>query len=92
MPVLAFRLSTPSLLSICGGCPGSAILPSAMMSPSGAESSAHGRYGESTRPRCSPRYQRIKVSFLPNMYWDYMLKGYEWFPKHNTAFKEPTVR
>jgi sulfide:quinone oxidoreductase len=33
----------------------------------------------------------IKVSFLPVMYWQYMLKGYEWFPKHNTAFEEPTV-
>ena len=33
----------------------------------------------------------IKVSFLPSLYWRYMLKGYEWFPKHNTAFKEPTV-
>jgi sulfide:quinone oxidoreductase len=33
----------------------------------------------------------IKASFLPIMYWQYMLKGYEWFPKHNTAFKEPTV-
>jgi hypothetical protein len=64
MPVLAFRPSTPSLLSICGGCPGSAILPSAMMSPSGAASSAHGRYGESTRPRCSPRYQRFESAFL----------------------------
>jgi hypothetical protein len=21
------------------------------------------------------------------MYWNYMLKGYVWFPKHNTAFK-----
>jgi len=22
------------------------------------------------------------------MYWHYMLKGYVWFPKHNTNFKE----
>jgi hypothetical protein len=28
---------------------------------------------------------------LVMLYWQYMLKGYEWFPKHNTAFKEPTV-
>jgi hypothetical protein len=21
------------------------------------------------------------------MYWNYMLKGHVWFPKHNTAFK-----
>ena len=27
----------------------------------------------------------IKATFLPTMYWNYMLKGYEWFPKHNTA-------
>lgn len=31
----------------------------------------------------------IKVSGLPVMYWNYMLKGYEWFPRHNTSFKEP---
>ena len=29
----------------------------------------------------------IKVTGLPLMYWHYMLKGYVWFPKHNTAFK-----
>src|SRR5271170_8244153 len=29
----------------------------------------------------------IKVTGLPLMYWDYMLKGHVWFPKHNTAFK-----
>ncbi len=29
----------------------------------------------------------IKVTGLPLMYWYYMLKGYEWFPRHNTAFK-----
>ena len=34
----------------------------------------------------------IKVSGLPIMYWNYMLKGYEWFPKHNTAFKEPGAK
>lgn len=50
-----------------------------------------------TLPILNPGKERwlgwwIKVSFLPNMYWNYMLKGYEWFPKHNTAFKEPTVR
>jgi hypothetical protein len=21
------------------------------------------------------------------MYWNYMLKGHVWFPKHNTAFR-----
>jgi len=30
----------------------------------------------------------IKVTGLPLMYWHYMLKGYEWFPRHNTAFLE----
>ncbi len=28
----------------------------------------------------------IKTTGLPLMYWNYMLKGYEWFPTHNTAF------
>jgi sulfide:quinone oxidoreductase len=49
-----------------------------------------------TLPILNPGKERwlgwwIKVSFLPTMYWQYMLKGYEWFPKHNTAFTEPTV-
>ena len=30
----------------------------------------------------------IKVTGLPLMYWNYMLKGYVWFPRHNTGFKE----
>jgi sulfide:quinone oxidoreductase len=30
----------------------------------------------------------IKLTGLPIMYWHYMLKGYVWFPKHNTDFKE----
>jgi len=29
-----------------------------------------------------------KLTGLPLMYWNYMLKGYVWFPRHNTAFKE----
>jgi sulfide:quinone oxidoreductase len=29
-----------------------------------------------------------KLTGLPLMYWHYMLKGYVWFPKHNTHFKE----
>ena len=49
-----------------------------------------------TLPLLNPGKERglgwwIKVSFLPMMYWKYMLKGYEWFPKHNTAFKEPAA-
>jgi sulfide:quinone oxidoreductase len=50
-----------------------------------------------TLPLLDPGKERwlgwwIKVSGLPIMYWNYMLKGYEWFPKHNTAFKEPAPR
>ncbi len=33
----------------------------------------------------------IKVTGLPLMYWHYMLKGYVWFPKHNTVFKEESA-
>ena len=33
----------------------------------------------------------IKTTFLPILYWSYMLKGREWFPRHNTAFKEPAA-
>ena len=29
----------------------------------------------------------IKVTGLPLFYWNYMLKGHEWFFKHNTSFK-----
>jgi sulfide:quinone oxidoreductase len=29
----------------------------------------------------------IKVTGLPLMYWNYMLKGHVWCQKHNTAFK-----
>jgi sulfide:quinone oxidoreductase len=46
-----------------------------------------------TLPLLSPAKERwggwwIKVTGLPLMYWHYMLKGYVWFPKHNTEFKE----
>lgn len=33
----------------------------------------------------------IKVTGLPLMYWHYMLRGHEWFLKHNTDFKEPAT-
>ena len=33
----------------------------------------------------------IKVTGLPLMYWNYMLKGHVWFPKHNTGFKGDVV-
>ena len=34
-------------------------------------------------------YWWVKKTALPIMYWDYMLKGYEWFPEHNVNFAEP---
>jgi sulfide:quinone oxidoreductase len=33
----------------------------------------------------------IKTTGLPHMYWNYMLKGYEWFLAHNTDFVEPAA-
>lgn len=33
----------------------------------------------------------IKVTGLPIFYWNYMLKGHEWFLKHDTAFKGDAV-
>jgi hypothetical protein len=33
----------------------------------------------------------IKVTGLPLMYWNYMLKGHVRFPKHNTAFEGDVV-
>jgi sulfide:quinone oxidoreductase len=43
-----------------------------------------------------PRKERlvnwwIKTDFLPRLYWDYMLKGKESFPAHNTAYVEPAA-
>ena len=40
MPVLAFRLATRACWSICGGCPGLAVLPSAMTASGSARSYA----------------------------------------------------
>ena len=34
-------------------------------------------------------YWRIKTTGLPLMYWDYMLKGHEWFFAHNVDYVEP---
>ena len=41
-----------------------------------------------------PRKERlvnwwIKTTFLPHLYWNYMLKGYESFPSHNTNYVDP---
>jgi sulfide:quinone oxidoreductase len=49
-----------------------------------------------TLPLLDPGKERwlgwwIKVNGLPLMYWNYMLKGYELFPRHNTAFQEPAA-
>ncbi len=43
-----------------------------------------------------PRKERyvnwwIKTTGLPMLYWDYMLKGREAFPTHNTGYVEPTA-
>ena len=43
-----------------------------------------------------PRKERyvnwwIKTTGLPMLYWDYMLKGREVFPTHNTGYVEPTA-
>ena len=36
-------------------------------------------------------YWWIKVTGLPFFYWNYMLKGHEWFLKHNVDFVDPNV-
>lgn len=43
-----------------------------------------------------PRRERyvnwwIKTTFLPKLYWNYMLKGYESFPAHNTGYVDPAA-
>src|ERR1700724_2381014 len=83
--------------SIDGGYDGYASCP--LTTANGKAIIAEFIYGGKvtpTLPILNPGKERwlgwwIKASFLPIMYWQYMLKGYEWFPKHNTAFKEPTV-
>jgi sulfide:quinone oxidoreductase len=53
-------------------------------------------YGGKVTPTfpLDPRKERsvmwwVKKTGLPIMYWDYMLKGYEWFPEHNTDYEAP---
>jgi sulfide:quinone oxidoreductase len=53
-------------------------------------------YGGKVTPTfpLDPRIERlsywwIKTTGLPIMYWYYMLKGYEWFFKHDTDYVEP---
>lgn len=55
-------------------------------------------YGGKVTPTfpLDPRKERwsywwIKATGLPFFYWNYMLKGYEWFLEHNTEFVDPTV-
>ena len=54
-------------------------------------------YGGKVTPTfpLDPRKERwsywwIKVTGLPFFYWHYMLKGREWFLKHNVEFVDPT--
>lgn len=53
-------------------------------------------YGGKVTPTfpLDPRKERwfnwwIKVTGLPVFYWHYMLRGYEWFFRHNTDYVEP---
>ena len=55
-------------------------------------------YGGKVTPTfpLDPRKERwvnwwIKVTGLPLFYWHYMLKGREWFFKHNTDYIDPTL-
>ncbi len=36
-------------------------------------------------------YWWVKVTALPLMYWNYMLKGHEWFFKHDVNYVEPAA-
>ncbi len=55
-------------------------------------------YGGKVTPTfpLDPRKERalywwVKTTGLPHMYWNYMLKGHEWFFKHDTNWAEPTA-
>jgi sulfide:quinone oxidoreductase len=55
-------------------------------------------YGGKVTPTfpLDPRIERrsmwwVKKTGLPLMYWDYMLKGHEAFPGHNTSYETPTA-
>jgi len=55
-------------------------------------------YGGKVTPTfpLDPRKERrvmwwVKKTALPAMYWDYMLKGYEWFPAHDTHYEAPAT-
>lgn len=55
-------------------------------------------YGGKVTPTfpLDPRKERglywwVKTTGLPHMYWDYMLKGHEWFFKQDTNWTEPSA-
>ena len=55
-------------------------------------------YGGKVTPTfpLDPRKERrsmwwVKKTALPIMYWDYMLRGHESFPGHDTAYEAPPV-
>ncbi|TDJ40757.1 MAG: NAD(P)/FAD-dependent oxidoreductase [Gammaproteobacteria bacterium] len=55
-------------------------------------------YGGKVTPTfpLDPRKERatmwwVKKTGLPIMYWDYMLKGHEWFFKHDTEYEAPSA-
>lgn len=55
-------------------------------------------YGGKVTPTfpLDPRKERwfywwIKVTGLPFFYWNYMLRGHEWFLKHNVDYVDPTA-
>jgi hypothetical protein len=62
MPVLAFRLATPSLLVDLRRLPGLGNI--AVGDDESVRSRIQRTRAESTRPRCSPRYQRFESAFL----------------------------
>jgi hypothetical protein len=64
-PALSFDHLKALALDHLGGSPeGNDVAVFVWLPPSRAASSALGRDGESTRSRCSPRYQRFESAFL----------------------------
>lgn len=73
-----------------GACPLTTAYGKVMM--------AEFTYGGKVTPTfpLDPRKERwvnwwIKTTGLPFMYWEYMLKGHEWFFEHNTRYVEPSA-
>jgi hypothetical protein len=64
-PTLSFgHLNTLALDHLGGSPDGNDVAVFVWLPPFGAAYSAPGRDGKSTRPRCSPRYQRFESAFL----------------------------